>query len=262
MSRKTLQSQRRRKRVHDRRAHAGQPIAAIDAGLELQTIKISGHALHMAVQQKTDWRDHHPVEVHDQGACESCTSFAVASAITLQAKIDRKQLIISPGYLHTCVGHQHESDANLICATAIDPSWLLHRLRDDGWHPQAPGSYPYPPAACQVGGRPERLRSVTPIGSVDAAKRALGKGPLVAELRVPPSFFVFTGKLYRASVEHDHPLHTVCVIGYNDDGWIILNSKGAKWGDGRGCTTIEYGRCQLIAFVPGMEPLGAFAITL
>ena len=264
MSRKLLHSQRRRKRTHDRR-YAQAPRRLTGTGATqtaLRRVKISGHALRGAVQRGIDWRHQHTIVAGDQESCESCTSFAVAAAITLQGKIVGKQLLISPGYLHTCLGHQSENDARVICATAVDPHWLLHHLRDVGWQPQAEQSYPYPPSACRIGGRPERLRSVTPISSGQQAKRALEKGPLVVEMRAPPSFFTFTGKLYRDAVRHDHPLHTVCVIGYDDDGWIILNSKGTTWGDGSGCATIEYGRCQRLAFMPGIPPLAAFAITL
>ncbi|MEJ7807394.1 MAG: C1 family peptidase [Telluria sp.] len=258
------QSQRHRKREKNRRngeawhpARTAQvsrkrPIAMALA-LDATTTLSSG---------RHDWREQYDVVAGDQKPCQSCTAFAVAAAITLQSQIDGNRLSVSPGYLHTCVGLSGERDKNVICASSSDPRLMLEALRDRGWPQEASNDYPYPPTACQVGGPQSQLREFPTINSEAAAKKALGRGPLVSAMRAPPAFFTFRGTVFRSSPSTNATLHTICVIGYDSRGWIILNSNGAEWGDGSGCATINYRSCNLLDFRPGLTKLQAYALIL
>lgn len=209
-----------------------------------------------------DWRDRIAVDAGDQMHCQSCSAFAVAAAIRLQGTIDENPVAIAPGYLHTCNGLPGVEDRDVLCDSPVDPGILLQRLVDTGWDPGAATDYPYPARACAVGRPRVQLKRIVAIGSPEAAKRALANGPLVAQMRLPRDFLRFRGEVYEAAAVRDAPLHTVCVIGYNQQGWIILNSAGPGWGDGRGCATVLYSLCGLIHFRRGLEPLGVYAIVM
>jgi len=262
MSRPGGNSQRRRKRAHDRRAALAARRTArhksLFAGLHVRrlvTLERFGPGI--------DWRARYPIPAGQQGDCQSCSAFAIAAAVALQSRINGKALPISPGYLHTCLGHAGQRDDKTVCDGAIDLGQLLDMLKKTGWATEAdPNKHPYPPAACRVGGAVERLRSYTLIRSEREAKAALDRGPLVAVMSVRDRFFSFKGRLYRSLPTLHDTLHSVCVTGFNRDGWIILNSCGADWGDQTGATTIGYGACGLLDFGPGGQALQAYAIGL
>ena len=56
--------------------------------------------------------------------------------------------------------------------------------------------------------------------------------------------------------EGPYPLHAVCVVGFNELGWIVKNSFGPAWGNGlRASAIIPYGLCALLGAPP---PPGGF----
>lgn len=261
MSRLGSNSQRRRKRAHDRRAalarqHTARPKVLI-TGLRVRRLATLEHR-----EQSVDWHAKYPILVGQQGNCQSCSAFAIATAVALQSRIGGKPLPISPGYLHTCLGHAGQSNGRIVCDGAIDLGRLLDLLKKTGWATEAAATHPYPPAACQVGGAVVRLRSYTAIRSETGAKAALGRGPLVAVMSVREEFFSFKGSLYCSLPTLHDTLHSVCVTGFNQDGCVILNSCGADWGDKTGGTTIAYGACGLLDFGPGGQALQAYMIGL
>lgn len=258
------QSQRHRKREKNRRnGVAWRParVARVARTTPIAMV-LAFDATTPLTSGRHDWREQYDVVAGDQKPCQSCTAFAVAAAITLQSQIDGNRLAVSPGYLHTCVGLSGERDKNVICASSSDPRLMLEALRDRGWPQKASSDYPYPPNACHVGGPHSKLHDFPLIASEAAAKAALARGPLVASMRAPPAFFTFLGAVYRSSPTKNSTLHTVCVIGYDSTGWIILNSNGTDWGDGTGCATISYRSCSLLDFRPGLTKLQAYAIVL
>ncbi|TDY35337.1 C1 family peptidase [Janthinobacterium sp. 75] len=261
MNRPGGNSQRRRKRAHDRRtALARQRLThrkVLITGLRVRQLATLDYRV-----QSVDWRAKYPIPAGQQGDCQSCSAFATASAVALQSRINGKPLPISPGYLHTCIGHAGQGNSTTVCNGAIDLGRLLDLLKEKGWATSAASTHPYPLAACQVGGAVVRLRSYTVIRSETEAKAALGRGPLVAVMSVSDEFFSFRGNLYRSLPALDDSLHSVCVTGFNRDGWIILNSCGADWGDSTGGTTIASGACGLLDFRPGGQNLQAYAIGL
>ena len=255
-----LQSQRRRKAqryrlraLQRRRGGRGSPRRAARPMALLET------AFMLALPTRRDWREHLTITAGDQGSCQSCSAFAIAAAVRLRSEIGRRPVALEPGYLHTCIGMPGTRDRGTICATPNDPGVLLERLRDRGWRTGANDDHPYPASACQVGGTRNQLSDVRKIYSEAEAKQALADGPLVAEMRMPPEFPNFRGKVFRVAAGFDRPLHTVCVIGHDATGWIILNSMGGGWGDGSGFTTIPYGLCGLLVFRRGIATLGAYA---
>jgi C1A family cysteine protease len=54
----------------------------------------------------------------------------------------------------------------------------------------------------------------------------------------------YKGELYRHQSGLYGGLHTVEVVGFDTEGWIIKNSFGPKWGD-RGFGKVAYGECLL-----------------
>lgn len=261
MSRPGSNSQRGRKRAHDRRAALARQRPAyrkiLIAGLRVRRL-----ATMDSRTQSVDWRAKYPIPAGQQGDCQSCSAFAIAAAVALQSRINGRPLPISAGYVHTCVGHAGQGSSTTICNGPVDLGRLLSMLKEKGWATAAAATHPYPPTACQIGGAVVRLRSFTPIHSEAEAKRALNQGPLVAVMSVREQFFSFKGNLYRSLPTLNDTLHSVCVTGFNQDGWIILNSCGADWGDKTGGTTISYGACGLLDFGPGGQDLQAYAIGL
>ncbi len=261
MSRPGSNSQRRRKRAHDRRTALARKRPAyrkiLITGLRVRQLAALDNR-----GQSVDWRGKYPTPAGNQGDCQSCSAFAIATAVAMQSRINGKPLPISAGYLHTCVGHAGQRNSATVCNGAVDLGQLLGLLKDKGWATAAAATYPYPPTACQVGGSVVQLRSYTAIGSEIEAKAALRRGPLVAVMSVSDEFFSFRGDLYRSLPTLDDTLHSVCVTGFDRDGWIIVNSCGADWGDKTGGTTIAYGACGLLDFGPGGQDLQAYAIGL
>ncbi|OEZ87180.1 papain family cysteine protease [Janthinobacterium sp. HH104] len=188
-----------------------------------------------------DWRDQIHVVARHQGNCESCTAFAVAAAIELAAIIAKRAVRIPVGYFHTCIGHPGNADADQICGSGVDLSYMLGAIRDDGFPSNAPDSYPFPANRCGMGGARFKLKSFDEITSVTNAKTAIRSGPILADMEVTKKFFDFKGRIYRQPDASTTTLHTVCIIGFNSTGWIILNSMGRSWGDGTGCATVPYG---------------------
>lgn len=263
MSRQGSKSQRRRKRASDRRTATALQCPIIRkiliTGMRLRRLEIRTPK---PAVQFINWRERYDTPPGQQGDCQSCSAFAIAATLAFHGLIRGEQLEVSPGYLHTCIGHPGELDSNIVCASAVDPSRLLARMEDTGWAVAAGPEYPYPPNVCQVGGARRRLGGYTAIRNEAEARAALLQGPLVAVMSVGAQFFSFKGNLYSSLPTLDDSLHTVCVVGCNADGWIILNSIGPDWGDNTGGTTIAYGACALLDFNAGGAALQAYALNL
>jgi hypothetical protein len=219
-----------------------------------------------------DWRDTITIAapVH-QGTCNACTSFAIAAAIEAHRQIAQPHdpISVSAGYIHTCLGHDGDADAAQVCVAGVDLFAALTLVQARGYAAGLAGDYPFPAASCAVTAAAGRLRAFSPLPDTDSAKRQIvGGGPIVADMYVWADFFDYStsrAPTYLPDTTRDgFYLHTVCVVGFNRDGWIIKNSFGPSWGDGRGFAVIGYDACALIGARPpaGGFPREAFAIEL
>lgn len=205
-----------------------------------------------------DWRDRVQVPpAKSQGDCYSCTSFAVASAIEISLRIadPANRDDVAAQFMHTCVGHAGKQDPHLICRLGVDSRQLLQALKTAGYASSINDAAPFSPSACA------KVRTVRPISdffpvSEDAAKSWIMKGPLVADMYVWDDFFGYTtsdAPMYIPTNATAGPyLHTVCVVGFSSAGWIVKNSLGSSWGDGKGFATIAKGTCGLLSAEPLM----------
>ena len=187
----------------------------------------------------------------DQQKCNACSSFAVAAAIGAHLSIAAGQIVeVSAGYLHTCLGNARLTNPDDICNGQVDLNRMVQLVRDTGYALAAADDYPFPPSACPTTSKAGQISAFTPIGDADDAKSALVRGPIVADMYIWRDFFDYTtarAPTYVPDLTRGNPeVHSVCVIGFNAQGWLIKNSMGPAWGDGSGFAVIAYHDCMLI----------------
>ena len=70
----------------------------------------------------------------DQGKCNACSSFAIASAIEIYwSKSHQNESInVAPGFIHTCLGHGESSDPTVVCTFGVDLYAALRLVRTKG----------------------------------------------------------------------------------------------------------------------------------
>lgn len=219
-----------------------------------------------------DWRELVAVRRSgDQGKCNSCSSFAIASAIEIYwSKSHQNQPIaVAPGFIHTCLGHSDSSDPEVICTFGVDLYAALRLVKIRGYSTDPGAPYPFPSNACSTVGASGSLLDFAEVLTPHGAKSALATvGPIVADMYIWQDFFEFSsgpGQAYVPDLARKGPYpHSVCVIGFNSSGWIIKNSYGARWGDGSGCGIIAYGCCALLGAPPppGQVQRQAFTLSL
>jgi C1A family cysteine protease len=189
---------------------------------------------------------------HNQQNCDSCSSFAVAAAIGARLSIAAHQIVeISSGYFHTCLGNPDKTDPQQICDGQVNLYTMVQQVVNNGYVLMTPGDYPFPQAACDTAAIAGQISAMTPIANaMDAKIELVNHGPIVADMYIWPDFFTYTAARSSTYVpdmtQGNSEVHAVCVIGYNAQGWIIKNSMGPAWGDGRGFAIIAYGDCMLI----------------
>jgi hypothetical protein len=217
-----------------------------------------------------DWREKVDMpEVGYQRECYACTSFAISGAAQIASLIANPShpIVVSAGYLHTCMGQDDEVDPGTICRTPVDAKRLLCAMRDQGYATGA-SPYPCPAGICRTFNVTRHLSAVNEVTSTVSPKRQLLSGPLIANMQIGEDFFKYTtamSPVYSPSPNNKQSfLHCICVIGFNANGWVIRNSLGPEWGDGTGYATVAYGTCGLFgATLPnGLPGLDAYFFTL
>lgn len=200
-----------------------------------------------------DWSKRGVVSaVKDQGPYNTCTSFALTTAIETRHRIAfQHDLALSPGFIHTCLGPQN-LNMPFEASDAVD---LIHQYGIGYW---TPGDYPFPRDRCTAGARYQVGASPMLRGPNDAKLALLQRGPVTATLLMAPDFLHHDGTTpYRLPPNPPGTRkHYVCVVGF-DDGrncWIIMNSMGKGWGwNGTGIGLVAYGACGML-LPPGMPP--------
>ena len=213
-------------------------------------------------------RDGRPVA---PGTCNTCTSFAIAadnrSALADRASAGSDQCL--------CRIHAHLSRSRWECRGR---NGLPNRHRHLGDAESRQGAW-----LRQTSGRRLSIfRTVVPDDRCDSSSARLccragrahrqesdrPRGPIVADMYFWADFFDYStarGPAYVPDTAREGPyLHAVCVVGFNELGWIVKNSFGPAWGDGLGFAIIPYGLCALLGAPPppGGFPRQAFAIDL
>lgn len=204
-------------------------------------------------RQKVDWRDKGVMGVPgDQGGCNACSSFAVVAAVeALHFLKAQQRLKLAPGFIHTCLLGRK-------CVDLADPMDVLEKASAYGVAYGFPGDYPYPSDQCATTNRYRIAQCSFMKGPNETMAWLASHGPVVADMRIEPSFLhLQRNAVYRFPDGAAGSLHTVCVIGYDQDAehWIVMNSFGTGWSDG------GFG---LVAFDSGglVQSRGAWQIVL
>ncbi len=201
----------------------------------------------MALPSKWDWRDVDgrnylsSTEVA-QGDCGSCVAFAISAALeaTLNIACERTEspFEVSRQHLFSCGGGS--------CSSGWRMSNAIRYLESSGV-PDEP-CYPYvsndgSDQACNMTCSDVNDRLITKITSVrpttgfvdiDSIKRAVIKGPILANLILYEDLQYYKSGVYKHLTGNKLGGHAVSIVGWNDatESWIVQNSWGSNWGEG------------------------------
>lgn len=177
-------------------------------------------------------------DVRDQGLnCGSCVAFATTAAVEANHWIQNGiHFELSEAELFHCNGGSCQDGWGLAAGLAAATHGMVP-LAASIWtdNPNCVGAAPV-----------VKLTSYLQRTSIDARKRAVANGPVVAGMEVYEDFAAYTGGVYRHVAGAFRGNHAVCVVGYDDNHgfWIARNSWGAGWGE-NGYFKIAYGQCRI-----------------
>jgi hypothetical protein len=217
---------------------------------ELQMFKPLVETFAAPAQLRCDWRTSGAMSQPSfQGGCNTCTSFAVASMVEALHFLKAKTRIrLAPGFIHSCLLGRACNDG-ATAKEALDAS--VARGIALGFT----GDYPYPTSSCATTNR-YRVGPRVRLSSTNEAMLALlNHGPIVADMFIDPSFVnLAPGAVYRLEDPDNSVLHSICVVGYDQQAqyWIVMNSYGAGWGDG-GFGHIAFGAGGLLSTRAGWQ---------
>ena len=203
-----------------------------------------------------DWRYYNGknwmTSVKNQGACGSCTAFAINAAIEAKINIQNNNPNIdrdlSEAHIYFCTDHD--------CLSGSTFSSLANYVQNVGICDEL--SFPYDKAGlgnslnCDLSNS-WKCNGVSIKGhryldsDRDNIKNALIQyGPLPASMTAYLDFEFYIGGVYDDPVGDPVSTHAVCIVGYNDEEryWICKNSWGKLWGE-EGYFRIRYGICDI-----------------
>lgn len=177
-----------------------------------------------------DWRTTSAVPLPGfQGSCNTCTSFAVVSAVeSLHFLQHHNRIQLAPGFIHTCL-------LDRACIQGATAEEALDAIAAHGMAYGFPNDYPFPPEQCPTANLYAVQRRLWLAGPNSAMQALASQGPVVGDMWIDPTFLtVGPGEIYDFQPTPDKRLHTVAIIGYdlNERYWIVSNSFGRNWGDG------------------------------
>lgn len=181
--------------------------------------------------------------VRDQGDCQACVAFSIASVTEFQCARAGQPVRLSPGFFHFCT-------EGLGCGNGIDLPWALKRhAKPKGLRVYAGEPYPPPESLCDSGGTTVQLSDFRLVAPQDVRQALQDWGPLVAGMTLPEDFSERYDdfSVYRSGGGGMVGDHAFCLIGFDDNAgcWIGQNSFGTDWGDD-GFFRIAYGECEIL----------------
>lgn len=206
------------------------------------------------VPRTLDWRNKDGKNwvspILNQGACGSCVAFAAIATMETQTNISallpNLNVRLSPQHLFSCGGG--------VCGWGwqVDPAAQF--LKKKGVVDQA--CMPYVSGAtgldvsCKLACPDSAQRSMKIADfkkptfyfkNLNAVKRALQKGPLVATMQVFADFLTYSSGVYKRTTLNRMGGHAISIVGYDDNkqALIIRNSWGTEWGE-NGFAYIDY----------------------
>lgn len=200
-----------------------------------------------------DWRSMYGMDwitvVRDQDPCESCWAFSSTGVVETMAHIlydvwaPRSEGDVRDGYPHTCADGEWPQNAI---------AWMQNNggSCDPACYPYYNSTHTWSPTSDRSG------RTVIPVApteltAIEDQKNWLWSvGPLTCVFQVYSDFGgAFTGVYRKSSTATYSGLHSVMIIGYDDNlgCWIGKNSWGTSFGDG-GFFKIGYGECEIDSY--------------
>lgn len=198
-----------------------------------------------------DWRSRFGwpwiTTVQDQDPCGSCWSFSSTGVVESMVRINHAVWSKrSEGDVHDGMG-AHCADGNWP-NNALD--WMKSNgICDPQCYPYKTDNSPYAPCPDRSG-RTVKIDGYTTLGDTEQQKVWIDTvGPLACCFAVYDDFFAYSSGVYHHVTGNLAGLHSVLVIGYDDNQgfWIIKNSWGTGWGEG-GFGCIGYGEVDIDSY--------------
>ncbi|TFI59807.1 hypothetical protein E2493_02945 [Sphingomonas parva] len=185
-----------------------------------------------------DWRDDASGCVSpakDQGQCGACVAFATCAAMeSVHCIATGRKVVLSEAHLFHCNGGS--------CATGWGLTSGLSAARN-GVGLEADFAWTSTEECIDIAPA-VLIRSYRQRASMKDRKWAVSHGPVLAGMKVFEDFLAYSGGVYRHVLGDHVGNHAVCVVGYDEEGWIVKNSWGPDFGE-MGFFRIAYGECGL-----------------
>jgi C1A family cysteine protease len=218
---------------------------------ERQLVPANKHALQFKQRPRAsahDWRNHNGknwvTPIKSQGTtCGSCVAFTVCAAMEAQRRIQTKDadlaIALSEADLFFC-------GCGDCCVDGWDLVPALTRAEQVGVAAEASFPYVGQNTPC-TDPQPKVLHveSWRALQSAEERKQHLCDcGPLVAGMQIYEDLPYYVSGVYRYVTGNLMGLHSVCIIGYDDNAgcWVAKNSWDTGWGEA-GFFKIAYGQC-------------------
>ncbi len=200
-----------------------------------------------------DWRAHNGVTpIRNQGSCGSCWAFGAIGAMECAIKIATgtsvdlsEQWLVSCTQAGSCYGGWHtEAFQYLRCNRGHDPCGQGGAVLE--------AAFPYvawnAPCYCPYA-HPYYLTSWAALSgnppTVSQIKQAIyERGPVTVSCYVNSPFHAYTGGVFNECEDPGYSNHSVVLVGWESNYWIMRNSWGPGWGEG-GYMRIQYNCCRI-----------------
>ncbi|XP_044330919.1 zingipain-2 [Triticum aestivum] len=180
--------------------------------------------------KSVDWRDVPWVQIPVKSRLNSGSSYIQASLMSIES------LVSITSTIPIELSAQHILDANTItnfgCKSGTAPNVFDFIMRNGGV--VAEYAYPYTGnrGICQniqaEGVTIESWINVRPVE--EALMYAVAHQPVVVRVAVGKEFANYSTGTIKVPEDHGKTNQSMLLIGYNEADWLLLNSKGKRWG--------------------------------